>query len=152
MKVLTLSFRQWIGAWCLSLAGLTVTQLEVFFSFHYLWVLRSFLCLIRVDQFYKIVFYDGALHKLESFMRAEQCLTLNCCSVSCLVFDLVGCSNFSSYYLPDVLWLLVCCDSSSRCRGLVCRVCLWKIMFTLAVNEESYLGSASYILLIIWAF
>ena len=33
MMVLTLSFDMWVGAWRLSVAGPTVAQLEVFFSF-----------------------------------------------------------------------------------------------------------------------
>ena len=35
MTALTLSFNQWVGAWCLSVAGPTVAQLEVFFSSDY---------------------------------------------------------------------------------------------------------------------
>ena len=36
MTTLTLSFNQWVGAWCLSVAGPTVAQLEVFFGSDYL--------------------------------------------------------------------------------------------------------------------
>ena len=38
MTALTESFNRWIGAWCLSVAGPTMAQLEVFFSSDYLWV------------------------------------------------------------------------------------------------------------------
>ena len=36
MAALTWSFGRWVGAWCLSVAGPTVAQLEVFFSSDYL--------------------------------------------------------------------------------------------------------------------
>ena len=37
-----------LGVWCLSVAGPTVAQLEVFFSSDYLWVMSHFLCFIMV--------------------------------------------------------------------------------------------------------
>ena len=43
MTALTKSFNRWVGAWCLSVAGPTVAQLEVFFSSDYLWVMSPFL-------------------------------------------------------------------------------------------------------------
>ena len=48
MMALTLSFNRWVGAWCLSVAGPTMAQLEVFFSSDYLWVMSPFLCFIMV--------------------------------------------------------------------------------------------------------
>ena len=48
MTALTYSFNRWVGAWCLSVAGPTVAQLEVFFSSDYLWVVSPFLCFIIV--------------------------------------------------------------------------------------------------------
>ena len=50
-------------------------------------------------------------------------------SVSFLVFQSSWCGRESWLLylsrLPDVLWLLVFCGTSSRCRGLVCCVWLW---------------------------
>ena len=46
MTTLTKSFNRWVGAWCLSVAGPTVAQLEVFFSSDYLWVMSPFLCFV----------------------------------------------------------------------------------------------------------
>ena len=48
MTALTSGFNRWVGAWCLSVAGPTVAQLEVFFSSDYLWVMSPFLCFIIV--------------------------------------------------------------------------------------------------------
>ena len=48
MTALTQSFNRGVGAWCLSVAGSTVAQLEVFFSSDYLWVISHFLCFIVV--------------------------------------------------------------------------------------------------------
>ena len=48
MTALALSFNPLVGAWCLSLAGPTVAQLEDFFSSDYLRVITPFLCFIIV--------------------------------------------------------------------------------------------------------
>ena len=45
-RALAWGFDRWVGAWCLSVAGPTVAQLEVFFSSDYLWVMGPFLCFV----------------------------------------------------------------------------------------------------------
>ena len=46
VTALTWGFNRWVGAWCLSVAGPTVAQLEVFFSSGCLRVVGPFLCFI----------------------------------------------------------------------------------------------------------
>ena len=48
VAALAWSFDRWVGAWCLSVAGPTVAQLEVFFSSDSLWVVGPLLCFIMV--------------------------------------------------------------------------------------------------------
>ena len=48
VAALAWGFDRWVGAWCLSVAGPTVAQLEVFFGSDCLWVGGPFLCFIMV--------------------------------------------------------------------------------------------------------
>ena len=48
IKTMTLTFYQWVGAWCLSLAGPTMAYLKGFFSINYMLVIRPFHCFIIV--------------------------------------------------------------------------------------------------------
>ena len=48
VAVLAWGFDPLVGAWCLSLAGPVLAQLEVFFSSDYLSAMSPFLCVIIV--------------------------------------------------------------------------------------------------------
>ena len=80
------------------------------------------------------------------------CLSLFCCALHCVLssFAIISKRKRESwllcfYCLTNVLILQMFCDSSSRCRGLVCGVRLWHfllILFYFMIEHISFLETA----------
>ena len=86
-------------------------------------------------------------------------LTLLCCLV--LQSSWWGRESWLLYFncLSDVLWLLVLCGSSSRCRGWVCSVWLWYFLIILIyflvihkriLLEKPNFGTKKFLMDLLW--
>ena len=67
------------------------------------------------------------------------CYVVHCFVAFLLVLVLIGKRELIALFvcLHGVLWLLLFCCSSSRCRGLVCNVWLWYFLITLACFKKN---------------